>query len=78
MGLRAIMTTANSQGGVEGYTPDMADSGSQIITTLQAWLAGLIGLGALYIIAANPTSIVNVLKAGQQFISGTEGTVIRA
>ncbi len=56
----------------------MADSGSQIITTLQAWLAGLIGLGALYIIAANPTSIVNVLKAGQQFISGTEGTVIRA
>jgi hypothetical protein len=47
-----------------------------MITTLQKWLAGLIGLGALYIVAANPDAIVKALGAGQQFISGTEGTAI--
>jgi hypothetical protein len=46
-----------------------------MITTIQKWLAGLIGLGALYIVAANPEAIVKTLGAGQQFISGTEGTV---
>jgi hypothetical protein len=47
-----------------------------VITTLQKWLAGLIGLGALYIVAANPDAVVKAIGAGQNFISGTEGTVI--
>jgi hypothetical protein len=47
-----------------------------MITTLQKWLAGLIGLGALYIVAADPNGIVKALGAGEQFVSGTEGTVI--
>lgn len=46
------------------------------ITTLQKWLAGLIGLGALYIVAANPTAITKAFGAAQNFISGTEGTAI--
>jgi len=48
-----------------------------VITTVQKWLAGLIGLGALYIVAANPDSITKVFGAAQQFISGTEGTVLK-
>lgn len=47
------------------------------MTVLQKWLAGLIGLGALYIVAANPNSIATVLGAGQKFISGTENTAIK-
>jgi hypothetical protein len=47
-----------------------------MITTLQKWLAALAGLGALYIVAANPDAIVKTLGASQNFISGTEGTVI--
>lgn len=47
------------------------------MSVIQKWLAGLIGLGALYIVAANPNSIATVLGAGQKFISGTEGTAIK-
>lgn len=43
----------------------------------QKWLAGLIGLGALYIVASNPASIATGLGAAQKFISGTEGTAIK-
>jgi hypothetical protein len=47
------------------------------MSIVQKWLAGLIGLGALYIVASNPQSIAAVLGAGQKFVSGTESTAIK-
>jgi hypothetical protein len=47
------------------------------VSTIQKWLAGLIGLGALYIVAANPTGIASGLGAAQKFVSGTENTAIK-
>jgi hypothetical protein len=47
------------------------------MSVLQKWLGGLLGLGALYIVAANPAGIASGLKAGQQFVSGTENTAIK-
>ena len=44
--------------------------------TLQFWLAGLIGLGALYEVSRNPQGVASVLNASQKFISGTEATAI--
>ena len=46
------------------------------MTIVQKWLAILGGLGALYIIAANPKGIASALGAGQKFISGTEKTAM--
>jgi hypothetical protein len=47
------------------------------MSIVQKWLAGLIGLGALYIVASNPTGIASGLGAAQRFVSGTEGTAIK-
>jgi len=47
-----------------------------MMTTVQKWLAGLTGLGALYIIAKDPGGIASGLGAGQKFVSGTLGTAI--
>ncbi|HMH93911.1 MAG TPA: hypothetical protein VK586_22875 [Streptosporangiaceae bacterium] len=52
-------------------------AGSGAVSVVQAWLAGLIGLGALYIVASNPTGITAGFKAAQGFISGTENTAIK-
>lgn len=43
---------------------------------VQYWLAGLIGLGALYMVGAHPTSYSTVFGAAQKFVSGTEATAI--
>jgi hypothetical protein len=48
-----------------------------MMTTIQKWLAGLIGLGALYIVSSNPAGIASGLGAAQKFISGTEATAIK-
>jgi len=48
-----------------------------VMSTVQKWLVGLIGLGALYIVAANPDVLTKGFGAAQQFISGTEGTVLK-
>lgn len=40
------------------------------------WTAGLIGLGALYIVSAPDSHFAQALGAGQKFISGTEHTAI--
>ena len=45
--------------------------------TIRAWLAGLISLGALYLVATHGSGLAAALKGGQQFISGTEGSVLR-
>lgn len=47
------------------------------MSIIQKWLAGLLGLGALYIVASNPTGISSGFKAVQGFISGTENTAIK-
>lgn len=41
------------------------------MTTIQKYLSGLLGLTALYIVAANPAGIARALGAGQKFVSGT-------
>lgn len=46
------------------------------MSILQKWLSGLLGLGALYLVASNPTGIASGLGAAQKFISGTESTAI--
>ena len=46
------------------------------MTLLQQWLAGLIGLGALYIVFAPDSHIVQALGAAQKFVSGTEHTAL--
>ena len=46
------------------------------MSTIQKWLSGLIGLGALYLVATNPTGISRGLQAAQKFVSGTEHTAI--
>jgi hypothetical protein len=46
------------------------------MTIVQKWLAGLIGLGALYLVVAPTSHIAQALGAGQKFISGTEHTAL--
>lgn len=43
---------------------------------LQQWLAGLIGLGALYLVATQGKGLATAITAGQQFVSKTEATAI--
>ena len=42
----------------------------------QKWLAGLIGLGALYLVLAPNNHIAQAFQGAQQFVSGTEHTAI--
>ena len=42
----------------------------------QKWLSGLIGLGALYLVVANPTGVYKAAQAGQKLIGGTEVSII--
>lgn len=46
------------------------------MSTVQKWLTGLIALGALYLVVANPQGVASGLGAAQKFISGTEATAI--
>lgn len=46
------------------------------MTLLQKWLSGLIGLGALYLVATDGKGIATALGAGANFISSTEKTAI--
>jgi len=43
---------------------------------LQKWLAGLIGLGALYLVATQGKGIAIAAVGLQKFVSGTERTAI--
>lgn len=45
--------------------------------TIRAWLAGLIALGALYLVGTHGAGIATALGGAQKFISGTEGTVLK-
>lgn len=46
------------------------------MSIIQKWTAGLIGLGALYLVASNPTGIASGIKAAAGFFSSTEATAI--
>jgi hypothetical protein len=46
------------------------------MSLVEKWLAGLIGLGALYLVVAPDSHIAQALGAGQRFISGTEHTAL--
>lgn len=46
------------------------------MSVAQMWLGGLIGLGALYIVFAPDSHVVQALGAGQRFVSGTEHTAL--
>lgn len=46
------------------------------MSTLQKWLAGLIALGAGYLVLAPDSHITQALGAAQQFVSGTEHTAL--
>lgn len=54
----------------------MADS-SGVVGSIRLWLAGLIGLGAIYIVATHGAGIAQALSAGGNFLSTSEGTVLR-
>ena len=44
---------------------------------LKQWAAGLITLGAIYLVGTHGAGIGTALKAGGQFFSSTEGTVLQ-
>lgn len=46
------------------------------MTIAQKWTAGLIGLGALYLVLAPDSHIAQALGAAQKFVSGTEHTAL--
>lgn len=46
------------------------------MSTVQKWLSGLIGLGALYLVVTNPNGVYKTLKGARQLIGGTEVDVI--
>lgn len=55
----------------------MADSSGGVTGIIKGWTAGLIMLGGLYLIATHGQGVATALKAGGQFFSSTEGTVLR-
>lgn len=45
-------------------------------STLQKWLMGLIGLGALYLVVTNPNGFYKATTGVRQLVGGTEADVI--
>lgn len=43
---------------------------------VKKWLAGLIGLGALYLVATQGKNLASFLGGAEKFVSGTEATAI--
>lgn len=43
---------------------------------VQKWMAGLIFLGALYLVGTNAKGLGTFLNGAQKFVSGTEHTAI--
>jgi len=46
------------------------------VNIIQKWLAGLIGLGALYLVLTDAKGLGTAFGAAQKFVSGTEATAI--
>lgn len=45
-------------------------------TTLQKWLMGLLGLGALYLVVTNPNGFYKGAQGIRQVVGGTEADII--
>lgn len=45
-------------------------------STIQKWLMGLIGLGALYLVVTNPQGVFRAAQAGKNLIGGSETQII--
>ena len=48
-----------------------------MMTTVQKWLMGLLGLGALYLVVTNPKGFYSATNGVRQLVGGTEGDVLR-
>lgn len=46
------------------------------MSTVQKWLTGLIGLGALYLVVTNPEGVYKASVGFRQLVGGTEADVI--
>lgn len=46
------------------------------MSTVQKWLSGMIGLGALFLVVTNPNGVYKAAVAGRQLIGGTEADII--
>lgn len=46
------------------------------MSVLQAWLTGLIALGALYLVGTQGKGLATAFAGAEQFVSGTEKTAI--
>jgi hypothetical protein len=46
------------------------------VSTVQKWVMGLIGLGALYLVVQNPAGFYKAATGVQTVVGGTETTVI--
>ena len=47
-----------------------------VASTLQKWLSGLIGLGALYLVTTNSSALANLGGAIKTGVGGTEVSII--
>jgi hypothetical protein len=47
------------------------------VEVVRAWLAGLITLGAVYLVGTHGAGLATAFGGAQKFVSGTEGTVLR-
>jgi type IV secretory pathway VirB2 component (pilin) len=45
-------------------------------TTLQKWLMGLIGLGALYLVVTNPQGVFKAAQSIKTVVGGSETQII--
>ena len=45
-------------------------------TTIQKWLMGLIGLGALYLVVTNPTGVFKAAQSVKTIVGGSETQII--
>lgn len=45
-------------------------------STIQKWLMGLIGLGALFLVVTNPNGFYKAAQGVRQVVGGTEADVI--
>ncbi len=46
------------------------------MSTVQKWLTGLIGLGALYLVVTNPQGFYKAAQGVQKIVGGTETQII--
>ena len=46
------------------------------MNVVQKWLAGLIGLGALYLVSTQGKGLATAFGGAEKFVSGTERTAI--